>query len=113
MNANEMLKLLENGSNEMGEYLPEAMEKFWAFAEKTKEEGALNKREKSLIALGAAVAKHCECCIVRNLQDAIEAGISKKELAELCNILMLLDGGPGFAHSAFLLEKYDELKADS
>lgn len=109
MDAKAHLKRLENGGKELGEHFPEHMEKFWAFAEKVKEEGNLSKREKALIAISAVLAKHCESCIVRNLQDAIDAGITKEELKELCILLMLTDGGPGFAHSAFLLEKYDEL----
>ena len=109
MKAQEMLELLERGGQQLQKEVPEHMEKFWSFAEKVKEEGNLSKREKALIAVATVAAKHCEVCIVRNLKDAIETGITKEELAELCTIIMLVDGGPGFAHCTFLLEKYDEL----
>ncbi len=109
MKAEEMLNQLQKGHQELEKSIPETMERFWNFAEKAKEEGLLSKREKALAALAAVMAKSCERCIVRNLQDAISAGISREELAELCGLMMVLDGGPGFANSAFLLEKYDEL----
>ena len=112
MKAQEMLKLLENGGQQLGEQLPQHMEKFWNFAEQAKAEGALGKKEKALIALAVVMVKRCEHCMVRNLQDAIDAGVTREELAELCTLVMLLDGGPGFASSAFLLDKYDELNAE-
>lgn len=109
MEAQKILKMLEDASKELQKYVPEQMDRFWAFAEKVKEEANLSKREKALITLSAAMVKRCEPCVVRNLQEAIDAGITKKELVELCTLVILLDGGPGFAASAFLLEKYDEL----
>ena len=109
MNSKEILESLQNGSEKFEKKMPEQMEKFWAFANSVKEEGKLSKKEKTLIAIAAVTAKHCESCIVRNLQDAIDIGITKDELAELCCVLMLMDGGPGFSHGVFLLEKYDEL----
>jgi len=112
LQAQELLKMLEEGGDGLQQEIPEHMEKFWSFAEKVKEEGKLTPKEKSLIILAAVAIKRCEGCMVNNLQHALEAGVSREELAELCSILMLVDGGPGFASSAFLLEKFKELSND-
>ncbi len=109
MKYQEYLNQLDQGSKELQSSTPGVMEKFWSFAEKVKEGGNLSGKEKALIALSAAAVKHCESCMVRNLQDALDAGITKAELAELCNIVMLLDGGPGFASSSFLMEKFEQM----
>jgi AhpD family alkylhydroperoxidase len=113
LQAQEMLKMLEAGSKKLQDLIPEQMDRFWSFGEKVKETGHLSKREKSLIALAVVAVKRCEPCVARNLKDAIDAGVKIEDLAELCGLIMLLDGGPGFAAGTFLLEKYEELVSDN
>ncbi|SJZ35898.1 carboxymuconolactone decarboxylase family protein [Selenihalanaerobacter shriftii] len=109
MKADEVLEGLVKGQDELKEEIPEQMKKFKDFSKSVMKDGALSKKQKKLIALGAALAKRCDYCIVKNLNEAIELEASKEEILEAASVVMLLDGGPGVAYSTFLLEKYNEL----
>ncbi|SDM14770.1 carboxymuconolactone decarboxylase family protein [Halarsenatibacter silvermanii] len=108
--ADELLAELESGHEKLGEEISEEMKDFRDFAENVHSEGALSAKQKSLIALGAAAVKQCKYCIVKNLQEAIERGATRNEIAETCSVIMLLNGGPGSAYSGFIMEKFDELQ---
>jgi AhpD family alkylhydroperoxidase len=109
LKSDDLLTELVEGKEKLAEGLPEEMEKFEEFADSVMEEGALSKKHKKLIAMGAALAKRCEYCIVKNLKEAIGLGATKEEILETCSVIILLDGGPGMAYSTFLINKYEEL----
>ncbi|MGP1358886.1 carboxymuconolactone decarboxylase family protein [Roseicyclus sp.] len=72
-------------------------------------EGALSTREKELIALAIAVSKQCVDCIGFHVKAAIRAGATRAEMAEVVNVCVLMNGGPGYMYGAKVMEAYDQL----
>lgn len=77
-----------------------------------KEGGALDFKTIELISIAVAVARKCEPCILSHIQCAVEAGVTREELAAALNATILLCGGPGWAYSAKALGAFDQMSAD-
>ncbi|MBN2106789.1 MAG: carboxymuconolactone decarboxylase family protein [Deltaproteobacteria bacterium] len=50
-------------NQKIAKHIPETIKTFMVLHEKTMETGALDKKQKELIAAGIAVAAHCRACI--------------------------------------------------
>ena len=44
-------------------------------------------------------------------QKAIEAGVTREEVAEAIEVAILMGGGPASAYGGIVLEVYDQLKS--
>ena len=44
-------------------------------------------------------------------QKAIEAGVTREEVAEAVEVAILMGGGPASAYGGIVLEVYDQLKS--
>ena len=71
--------------------------------------GALDKKQKELIALGIAVASHCKPCISQHTQAAVQEGATPKEVLEAAGVAVLMAGGPAFAHLPEIIKAFDAL----
>jgi AhpD family alkylhydroperoxidase len=96
-------------NQKIAKHIPETVKTFMALHEKTTEPGALDKKQKELIALGIGVATHCPPCIYMHTQAAIQAGATAKEVFEAASVAVLMGGGPAFAHIAEILKTFDAL----
>lgn len=74
-------------------------------------EGALTTKQKELIALAIAVSKQCVDCIGFHVKASIRAGATRQEVAEMVNVCVLMNGGPGYMYGAKAMEAYDQLSA--
>ena len=54
---------------------------------------SLSKREKHLIGLAVTLTAGCSICTSRRFKDALDDGISKKELTELTDLVALTNAG--------------------
>jgi AhpD family alkylhydroperoxidase len=73
--------------------------------------GALDRKEKELIAVGASVATRCIPCLANHGNNAISAGATKEEVLEAAAIGVEFGGGPSFVVVRDnLLEFLDEIK---
>lgn len=59
-------------------------------------DGALGARQKELIALGIAVATHCEPCIYSHAQKCLGSGASSAEIMEAAGVGVMMGGGPAY-----------------
>ncbi|MCU4653303.1 carboxymuconolactone decarboxylase family protein [Roseibacterium sp. SDUM158016] len=82
---------------------------FHALHEAALAEGALSTKQKELIALAIAVSKQCVDCIGFHVKAAIRAGATRSEVAEMVNVCVLMNGGPGYMYGAKVMEAYDQL----
>lgn len=71
--------------------------------------GALDKKQKELIALGIAVATHCKPCIYQHTQAAVQEGATPTEVLEAAGVAVLMAGGPAFAHLPEIFKVFDTL----
>jgi AhpD family alkylhydroperoxidase len=90
----------------------EIEDRFSAFGETLKKDGALPQKEKELICLAIAVVKGCIWCVRRHTAAAIDLGASYDQVIEAASMAVQMDGGPGAARLRQLalkaLEEYDE-----
>lgn len=54
---------------------------------------SLSQREKHLIGLAVTLTQGCTACTSRRFQEALDDGISKKELTELTDLVALTNAG--------------------
>ena len=87
---------------------PEAVQAFMGLHQATMAPKALDTKTKELIALAIAIAVHCDICIDCHVHDAIEAGVSLEEVADVIAVAILMGGGPSVAYSTKVLEAFDE-----
>jgi AhpD family alkylhydroperoxidase len=66
-------------------------------------DGALPKRAKELIAIGISVVINCESCMQWHIEQAAEAGASKRQILEAVEVGIEMGGGPATAHARFAL----------
>ena len=72
---------------------------FVDFDQKSMKEGALNVKEKELIAVAVAHTTGCPYCIDIDTKGAKHANATKEEVAELIDYEISLKAGSALAHS--------------
>jgi 4-carboxymuconolactone decarboxylase len=83
---------------EVGEHCPELAKKFFEWYDSVFEDGALGKREKSLIALAVAHAVQCPYCIDAYTRASLEAGSDSEEMTEAIHVASAIRGGASLVH---------------
>lgn len=92
----------------MSKAMPRMMADFETLKETALEEGVLPLKIKELIALGMAIAKQCEYCIVAHVNNALMAGASYEEIWDVCRMAIAMGGGPAVAYSRFTMKAVEE-----
>jgi len=72
--------------------------------------GALDAKTKELIALGIAVAIHCDPCIAYHVHDAVKAGATRAEMLETLGVAMMMGGGPATMYACDALAALDQFE---
>jgi AhpD family alkylhydroperoxidase len=73
-------------------------------------DGTLAGKVKELIALGIAVAVHCEVCIAFHMHDALKVGASRQEVLETVGVAVLIGGKPSVMYGAKALVALDQFQ---
>ncbi|MCP4394212.1 MAG: carboxymuconolactone decarboxylase family protein [Alphaproteobacteria bacterium] len=71
---------------------------------------ALTAKQKELIALGIAIATHCEGCMVFHTKACVAQGATREEVIETISTALFMSGGPATIFGGMVLEMYDEFK---
>lgn len=83
---------------EMSEGAPDLWKKFNDWYSAVFEEGALSKREKSLIALAVAHAVQCPYCIDAYTQESLQQGADLEQMTEAVHVASAIRGGASLVH---------------
>jgi AhpD family alkylhydroperoxidase len=67
-------------------------------------DGALAKKHKELIAVGISVVKDCQSCMQWHIEQAVQAGATKKEVLEAVEVGIEMGGGPATVSARFALD---------
>lgn len=86
----EMQKLM----GEYGQAAPQVMGAFGNLNKTAIAPGVLDSKMKELIGLGISIAVRCESCVAVHVNDAIKAGATDEEIAEVIGVAILMGGGP-------------------
>ena len=87
----------------MGELSPEAMTAFRAYDKAALADGAIPKKYKELMAIAVALTTQCPYCIEVHKQQALKAGATAHELAEVVHVAAALRAGAAITHGTHLL----------
>ncbi len=97
---------------EVGKFSPDLAEKFFAYyTAATGTDGALSKREKSLIALAIAHSKQCPYCIDAYTTGCLEAGANPEQMTEAVHVAAAMEAGITLVHTVQMHNKLDRLGA--
>jgi len=72
-----------------------------------KEDGAIPRKYRELIALGVAFTTQCAYCIDTHTRHAREAGATKQEIAEAAFVAAAVRAGGTLAHALLSLRLHD------
>lgn len=73
-----------------------------------REDGAIPKKYRELIALAVACTTQCPWCIDVHVKNAKKAGASREEVTETAFLAAALRAGAATTHGAMALRIYDE-----
>jgi AhpD family alkylhydroperoxidase len=88
----------------MGKLASEAMTAFRAYDKAALADGAIPKKYKELMAIAVALTTQCPYCIEVHRQEAIKAGATEQELAEVVHVAAALRAGASVTHGTHLFE---------
>jgi len=88
----------------LDEYVPGVWKLYLEQAEEAVKDGALSNKIKELLAMGVAIAAHCEPCVKIHARRAIKAGATAKEIAEVVGVVVMLCGGTAEIWSRRIIE---------
>lgn len=74
--------------------------------------GTLDAKTKELIALGIAVAIHCDPCLGYHVHDALKAGATRAEVLEALGVAMMMGGGPATMYACDALSALDQFESE-
>lgn len=93
---------------EITDFQKELGDKFFDYYDKVFKEGALTKREKSLIALAVAHAIQCPYCIDAYTSDTLKQGCDEEELMEAVHVAAAIRGGASLVHGVQMMNQVKE-----
>jgi AhpD family alkylhydroperoxidase len=97
----------------LDEYVPKVWKLYLEQAEEAVKDGALSNKIKELIAMGVAIAAHCEPCVKIHTRRAIKAGATAKEISEVVGVVVMLCGGTAEIWARRIIEnKIKDLRKD-
>ena len=89
---------------------PDLVGGFGGLFAKVMKAGALEVKQKELIALGIAVAQRCGPCINLHTQKCLQAGLKREEILEAAAVAVMMQGGPAYTHVPVVMKALDELE---
>lgn len=98
---------VESGLALLNGAVPDAMAGFLTLGQASHGKGALSPKMKELIALGIAIAVHCDGCISYHAKAVYEVGATRKEVAEMIAVAIHMGGGPSVVYGGEALKAFD------
>lgn len=88
---------------------PEAMAGFGQLARAAMAEGAINAKNKELIALAIGITQRCSGCIGFHVKALHKLECTRAELEEMLAICVYMGGGPALMYAAEALHAWDAM----
>ena len=98
-----------NYTRDVTEFQKEMGDKFFEYYGAVFEEGALTKREKSLIALAVAHVIQCPYCIDAYTDDTLQQGCSEEQMMEAVHVATAIRGGSSLVHGVQMMNQVKKL----
>lgn len=107
-NYSDIARDYHSGYAKLAEEIPDATATFGRLVMDATADGALSNKVKELIAFGIAIAVRCDGCIAHHSQAVVKAGATRREVAEMIGVAILMGGGPASVYGADALRAFDE-----
>lgn len=88
----------------LDEHAPDAMKAFWAFDKAAFEDGAIDAKQKQLIAVAVALTTQCPYCIELHTKAACDAGANDAEMSETAMVAAAIRAGGAVTHATHLFK---------
>ena len=92
--------------------IPEVMRAFADLSRAAMAEGEVSSGFKELVALAIAATRECDGCVAAHARGAARAGVTRKQVAEVMGVVILMNGGPGTVWGPRALRAFDEALAE-
>ena len=89
---------------------PKEMEAFGKLMHAIESPGALNVKQKELIAIALSIVAQCKWCIAYHVKNALENGATRKEITEASWIAVLMGGGPSLMYMQLVEQALEDYK---
>ncbi|MFC7687776.1 carboxymuconolactone decarboxylase family protein [Ureibacillus sp. GCM10028918] len=93
----------KKGLGVFNEKMREFVSQFNAFTEECFKDGALNQKQKHLIALGISIHAQDEYCIIYHTKGCLDHGCSEQEILEAIGVSAALGGGASVSQGVTLV----------
>lgn len=88
--------------------IPETLRGFSALAQAAGREGALDRKQKELIAMALSVAARCDPCLGFHAEALVKLGCSRAEFEEMLGMCVYMGGGPALMYASYALEAFEQ-----
>jgi AhpD family alkylhydroperoxidase len=97
---------------ELRQEIPEVYRAFAELSRASMADGELPALTKEMAAFAVAIVKECDGCVVAHAKALIRLGATRRQVAELIAVTIMMDGGPATVWGPRALAAYDELFAE-
>jgi AhpD family alkylhydroperoxidase len=101
-----------SGYTDLAEAIPRPTAAFGRLVANATADGVLTAKTKELIAFATAIAVRCDGCIAHHSQAVLKAGATRKEVAEMIGVAILMGGGPSSVYGAEALRAFDQAASE-
>ena len=77
------------------------------------QDGALDARTKELMGLAASGVLRCDDCITYHIAECFKAGVTREELLEALNVILIVGGSITIPHIRRAVEVLEELETEA
>ncbi len=93
--------------NAMKARAPDLGKAFGGMFQTLMKDGALTAKQKELIAVGIAVAIHCEPCIYTHVDKCLKFGATPADIMEAAGVGVVMGGGPAYTYATIVSAALD------
>jgi AhpD family alkylhydroperoxidase len=103
-------KQLQGLSRRLKTRIPCTMAGFGQLHESAMAAGALDVKQKELMALAVGIASRCDGCIAFHIHESLAAGASQDEITETIGVAVMMGGGPVLMYGLHALEALEQFQ---
>jgi AhpD family alkylhydroperoxidase len=112
MSTFDHIDLMRNINANLAEFRkgqPAVTQSFGQMAQAAMTAGALDAKQKELIALAIGVSQRCSGCIGFHTKALRKLGATRQELEEVLSICVYMGGGPSLMYAAEVISAWNQL----
>jgi len=109
--THELLSQINASFKAFSSQTPAQLEAFGGMLKIIDGPGKLDRKTKSLIAVGLAIAERCQWCIAYHVKNALDSGAGRDEILEAGWMAVLMGGSPALMQMQLVLKALDDFGA--